>query len=191
MAGGSKKNGSKDKDKERNRRRSAVAPEKNTAPREGGVQGADASAQVRGEGDTDRQAPPSVVHTSAGSSTTSSPTAEEVQGVKDFRASQVVSKVVSCPKQDALIVRNVVRNMLFRAFKFVHEDDLCYNGPVAKYVMSQIGREFSEVGYRDFWRTHRDTVRKAIDSKRSTTAMAVKKVVISKYYRYLCVLFKK
>lgn len=77
------------------------------------------------------------------------------------------------------MIRNVVRHQLFRAFKFIKEDDLAYDGTISKYILKRIGRQ-SSLSNPTFWSRHRGLVKKAIDSKRSTTAMAIKKEVISK-----------
>jgi len=85
-------------------------------------------------------------------------------------------------KMTDILVREIVRKKLFRAFKFISEDDLYYKGYIARFVMNELGRSAKEE--RDstmkFWARHKKTVRKAVDSKRSTTAMAVKREVISK-----------
>ena len=87
----------------------------------------------------------------------------------------------STVSEDALkgMIRNIVWHQIFRAFKFVKEDDLAYDGTIYKYVVNRLGRQ-SASSNQSFWRLQRGLVKKAIDSKRSTTAMAIKKEIISK-----------
>ena len=85
-------------------------------------------------------------------------------------------------KMTDILVREIVRKKLFRAFKFISEDDLYSRGPIAQFVMKGLGRSTKEGkgSAQKFWARHKKTVRKAVDSKRSTMAMAVKREVISK-----------
>ena len=80
------------------------------------------------------------------------------------------------------MVRDIVRNNLFRAFKFVKEEDLDYGGTISKYILNKLGR-MGVTGNKEFWAKHKSAVRKAIDSKRSTTAMGIKKEVLGEYKR--------
>ena len=104
---------------------------------------------------------------------------QEEAGIKAFQHHQ--QKRASTVGENALkgMIRNVVRHQLFRAFKFIKEDDLAYDGTISKYILKRIGRQ-SSLSNPTFWSTHRGLVKKAIDSKRSTTSMAIKKEVISK-----------
>jgi len=100
------------------------------------------------------------------------------EAVEAFEKHQATRSSIGTQKLMNTMVREVVRSKLFHAYKFVSDDDLHYTATIAKFVMKETQQK-SEV-CKQSWKKTKDVVRKAIDSKRSTTAMAVKREVISK-----------
>ena len=80
------------------------------------------------------------------------------------------------------VIGEVVRNEVFRMIKFISEDEqLAYNADIAKYVAGKMGIDHENQQFRELWRAQKKNVKKTLDSKRSTTSMAMKRVVIRKY----------
>jgi len=124
--------------------------------------------------------------------TTSEREQKQAYAVAAFEAHQKNQSSIGNQRLVRGMIRDIVRNKLFRAFKFVTEDDLYYKGTIAKYIMKQTGQASETTNDRTkqkFWKQYRDTVKKALDSKRSTSAMAVKREVISKYNYLVQVVF--
>jgi len=80
------------------------------------------------------------------------------------------------------VIGELVRNEVFRMIKFISEvEQLAYDAEIARYVAGKMGIEPENLQFRELWRAQRKNVKKTLDSKRSTTSMAVKRVFISKY----------
>ena len=80
------------------------------------------------------------------------------------------------------VIGELVRNEVFRMIKFISEvEQLAYTADIARYVAGKMGIDSENRQFRELWRAQRKNVKKTLDSKRSTTSMAVKRVVISKY----------
>jgi len=80
------------------------------------------------------------------------------------------------------VIGELVRNEVFRMIKFISEvEQLAYDAEIARYVAGKMGIEPENRQFRELWRAQRKNVKKTLDSKRSTTSMAVKRVFISKY----------
>jgi hypothetical protein len=82
------------------------------------------------------------------------------------------------------MVREMVRNDLFRLIKFITKDEeLGLYGKSAAFIAKRMGVKVDDRGFGKLWRSQKKTVKKTLDSKRSTTSMAVKQVVIRKWLR--------
>ena len=80
------------------------------------------------------------------------------------------------------VIGTIVRNEVFRMIKFIVEDEqLAYDGQIAGYVAAKMDIEPENRQFRQLWRAQKKNVKKTLDSKRSTSSMAVKRVVIRKY----------
>jgi hypothetical protein len=80
------------------------------------------------------------------------------------------------------MVREMVRNDLFRLIKFITKDEeLGLYGKSAAFIAKRMSVKVDDPGFGKLWRSQKKTVKKTLDSKRSTTSMAVKQVVIRKW----------
>ena len=102
---------------------------------------------------------------------------------KDGRT-EVPERVIACFADAATKIRDIrdaVRRELFRAVKFIHkEDQLDIDGQAAKLVASVLGGSAKDPIFAKLWWEQRRNIKKALDSKRSTTSMTIKGVVIRK-----------
>jgi hypothetical protein len=80
------------------------------------------------------------------------------------------------------MIREMVRNDLFRLIKFITKDEeLGLYGKSAAFIAKRMSVKVDDPGFGKLWRSQKKTVKKTLDSKRSTTSMAVKQVVIRKW----------
>ena len=85
------------------------------------------------------------------------------------------------PQQGVIVIRNMVRHELFRACKFITKDSqLAITAPSADMVAKQLGYKVTDLTFAKLWIEQRKNIKKALDSKRSTTSMTIKGVVIRK-----------
>ena len=102
---------------------------------------------------------------------------------KDGRT-EVPERVIACFADAATKIRDIrdaVRRELFRAVKFIHkEDQLDIDGQAAGLVASVLGGSAKDPIFAKLWWEQRRNIKKALDSKRSTTSMTIKKGVIRK-----------
>lgn len=83
--------------------------------------------------------------------------------------------MVNAEEHEKAILTQLARDQLFRAWKFISDDDMRTDGQLARYVAMQVGYRADGRAFYEFWNRQQDTVKKAIDSKRSSTSQAIKK----------------
>ena len=87
----------------------------------------------------------------------------------------------STKHQEEVICKDFVRNTLFRLVKFAGDRDLVHTGLIARLLAQETNKDFNSDEFFQYWQKHKAVIRKALDSKWSSTAMAVKHAVFSKY----------
>ena len=85
------------------------------------------------------------------------------------------------PIRNARTIRDLVRRELFRCLKFISKDSqLAITAGAADYVAAELGLTVEEPIFARLWEDQRRNIKRALDSKRSTTSMNIKNVVIRK-----------
>ncbi len=108
----------------------------------------------------------------------------ESDALKDFQEEQQkVGSQINVQNEQTL-VREVVRNELFSAHKFMTDQDLIDGGEVTKFVMDELGivDDMEKGNLRtDFWLRHKETVRREIMSKRASVTQSIKKQFLGEF----------
>ena len=97
------------------------------------------------------------------------------------KPSRLTLAIGTDPARNVIMIRDLVRRELFRAVKFVtKESQLAITAPAAAYVADELGTTVKDADFARLWAGQGRNIKKALDSKRSTTSMTIKAAILRK-----------